>query len=136
MYVTDIIILERTYMALKNMRCVLFMRPNMSHGDVFICSYHVCRSCVVINMSRCPQRRRGVTDTPSVYLVIADGTCSMSIEVDVHVDLCTDGMSGVVPSLAVNRHQNTSSVVPSAAVNRRQEHTDTIVDLLRLYRKG
>jgi hypothetical protein len=59
MYVTDIIILERTYMVLKNVRCVLFMRPNMSHGDVFICSYHVCRSCVVINMSKCPQRRRG-----------------------------------------------------------------------------
>jgi hypothetical protein len=71
-----------------------------------------------------------------VYPVIADGTGCMSIEVDVPVDLCIDGMSDVVPSLTVNRRQNTPDVVPFAVVNRRQEHTDTIVDLLRLYRKG
>jgi hypothetical protein len=78
----------------------------------------------------------GVIDTLSVYLVIADGTGSMSMPVDVPLDRCTDGMSGDVPFAAVNRRQNTSSAVPSAAVNRRQEHTDTIVDLLWLYRKG
>jgi hypothetical protein len=78
----------------------------------------------------------GVTDTPSVYLVITDGTGSMYMPVDVPIDRCTDGMSGAVPSAAVNRCQNASGVVPSAAVNRHQEHTDTIVDLLWLYRKG
>jgi hypothetical protein len=88
MYVTDIIILERTYMALKNVRCVLFMRPNMSHGDAFICSYHVCRSCVVINMSKSLNAARGVIDTPSVYPVIADSTTSLSMSVDVPVDRC------------------------------------------------
>jgi hypothetical protein len=35
-------------MALKNMRCVLFMRPNMSHGDVLIApitsAHFVCSS--------------------------------------------------------------------------------------------
>jgi hypothetical protein len=44
--------------------------------------------------------------------------------------------TGAGHSLAVNRRSNMPGVVPSAAVNRRQELTDTIVDLLRLYRKG
>jgi hypothetical protein len=46
-------------MALKNMRCVLFMRPNMSHGDVLLCADYDCRFCVLIDMSRCPQCRQG-----------------------------------------------------------------------------
>jgi hypothetical protein len=58
MYQNMSIIFGRTYMALKNMRCVLFIRPNMSHGDVLLCADHVCCFCVLIDMSRCPQCHR------------------------------------------------------------------------------
>jgi hypothetical protein len=108
-------------MALKNMRCVMFMRPNMSHGDVLLCANHICR---FVCSSICPGALNavgGVTETPSMYGAIVDATGCMSIEIDVPAGVCTDDtgdMSSPAPVLDI--FSPPTVPLTSAAANRRQ----------------